>query len=185
MIKGYSTSISGVELYAWKGIAPELIARNTYEYHFAEELGEKIGRYPFYMFLHITVESGKIIQEGIHSEGMKIKYAAYLANRDEILEKEREIKELDEKLWREVEEMQGLRRPEEEKYPEEKEKPWLDRMVENFWSGFKKWLKDVMGVKGPYHIPPGDDKIMKDLIRKEVDMLYERMKETFGGISPR
>lgn len=180
LVEGYSTTISGIELIAWKPV-------HRYKSH---KYMEKEDKEKFFIFMEITAKKKQKQQR----EAMSFKIKGYLKSRPE-LEKEKEnIEKKKKELQQEIKRFQGEEEgsEDEEDKKEGEKNVKLQKTIKNFQivkgviqkiaEKLKPVTKLFLGERNKYYISEGEQKELEKKVEKKVNGVANFLKGTAGGL---
>lgn len=171
IIEKYPGAISGVDLYAWKDLS-SMSHYGEYD-EMPKELYDEYGNdpgYEFYSFFEIRVRKKSWMVSGESVEVINIEIDPELLHRSELSEKKKELEKEKKKLQNSIKRLSG--EEVEDLEEEEEEESTMDKV-----KSFGKWILGIPE-KGKR---PGE-KQFKYIVEEETDRLYERLKESGGGL---
>ncbi len=174
IIERYPASVAGVDLYAWKELSTESLYAEHEEVppEFEEGMPPDQEGYEFYSFMKIEVRKKTKVVSGDSAEAIKIKIKPSLEHRKDMEEKLEELRKKEEKLLKSIDGMSG----DIVDFEEEEE------ISEGVTGKVKGLGKKLLRIPGEREAHPTHEKVLKDVIEEEVDILYERIKELGDGI---
>lgn len=182
MVQTYSTSVSGVELIAWKEMWPD----GNREYL---KGNDDFMNTDFGALLHVKIERLSVVKEKKKGEEVDIKINGHVKKAEEIKKIVDKVDRKNKELMKNIKELKGEEFDEElgelEEFDDgDENESFLSSLLESIdlklrkklsapKEGVDDWLPfRVSGVKG--HIG--------DMVEEEVDELYDRLKEKIDGL---
>lgn len=173
MVERYSTSIAGVELYAWKELSIE--KREVYPPE-----GEE--RRAFYCFLDIKIEKRSIVQSGQEKETIQIKIDPEVKNWREIQELKDELERREKEILQSIGQIKGEAFEEDTESQEGEEEEGFAR---SFLGKLETIFRGVTGIKKQDEMLGSEREILEEKVDDEVDEIYQKIKEVAGALKRR
>lgn len=169
LVEGYSTTVSGIDLIAWKPV---------YRYATHEYMEEKEKK-KFFIFMEISTRKKQKQQR----EAMEFKIKGYLKSKPELDKEKQEIEDKKKELWKEIEEFRGERKEESET---KNEPQTLKKFLKPFSIFSSKVLVPVsrlfLGERNKYYISEGEQDELEKKVEKQVNGVINFLKGTAGGL---
>lgn len=185
IVEMYSTSVSGVGLYAWKEIWMDGERRMNKE----KDVNPVEGiRSDYVNFLDVKIEKLSIVKEGNQHEELSITITGYVVHTKDLKKILDELDNKNKKLLRNIQELKGEDIPEDledEPIEEEKAKTGLWKIIDRIDTGIRKLLLTVPKDEGGSWLPFRTDArkgILGKKVGEEVDEIYDELKEKIGGL---
>lgn len=176
LVERYSTSITGVELYAWRDISIE-----TREVYPAEKGGER--ERAFYSFLDIKIKKRSIVQKGQEKERIEIEINPEIKNWIEIDEVKEELRRREKEILQSVSRAKGDLIDEElEDFGEEEEEESTLKKVSR---PIEDAVRSIVGKPREGELVGSEEEILEEEINEDVEDIYKRLKESADALKLR
>lgn len=171
IVERYSSSLAGIELYAWKHIRVESPEERI-------ELPAEVEEWEYFCFFDITIKKRSREVGGKRTDTIVIEIDPELRHRNGIQEAKEEIQEREEEILESIDMVKGEIFEEEIQTEEEEEKGPLERTVETI----KNIGREIFGFPKEEELRPEQRDALEEVVEEEADNLYIKIKRSAGAL---
>ncbi|MFP4045922.1 MAG: hypothetical protein ACLFS3_02595 [Candidatus Aenigmatarchaeota archaeon] len=163
MVERYSSSISGIKLYAWKEVQLEKKRK-----FLTDEERRKL-----YSFLEIEIRKSTIVMSGNQGERIEFRFKPEAMTHVDLQEKKDELERTEEKIMNYIGRMKGEKSDLEEEEEEQETGPFTPVK-----SKFRKYGRKLLGrTKEGEFINDSEKSRVEEKTQDALDDIYDRLKE--------